>query len=405
MARIALLQDAEEGHLLPAVSLARALRASGHEVWIWSLPAAQSQVASCDVPFVPVFADRLPAGTRRLESAMHSAVMGAILRDGALDETIRVLRPDVVVVLSLLWIEALAIRYRYDVPVVLCSGSLWAETRRESFRKALGLLLHLTDGLQELIEQLRARGITLRRLDEIVDVVLRMPELVLVPPEFGSRAPSPDDPLMYFTGACVERRGPPSPFAWDRIDARLPLVFCSLGGQTDVMRDLSRTFFTTVIESGAARPDVQFVLATGERFTLDVSDRFARLDNVYITGWAPQIEILDRARVMITHGGMGTVKDCIVAAVPMLVCPVGRDQFNVADHVVSHGLGLREDVRAVTPAGISSAVDRLLSEPAFADNARRMSGIFRASTLDTAVGVIERTIEHHLAESVPWPKH
>ena len=57
------------------------------------------------------------------------------------------------------------------------------------------------------------------------------------------------------------------------------------------------------------------------------------------------------------------------------------------------------------PPDISSAVDRLLAEPAFADNARRMSGIFRQSTLDTAISVIERTIEHHLAESVPWPKH
>ena len=168
---------------------------------------------------------------------------------------------------------------------MLFGGCLWPETRRESCRKALGLLLHLTDGLHELIEQLRARGITLRTLDEIVDVVLRMPELVLVPPEFAAQ-PSPDDPLMYLTGAGVERWRPPSPFAWDRINTRRPLVYCSLGGQTDLMGDLSRAFFTAAIEAGAARPDLQLVLATGERFALDVSDRVARLDNVYVTGWS-----------------------------------------------------------------------------------------------------------------------
>jgi UDP:flavonoid glycosyltransferase YjiC (YdhE family) len=61
--------------------------------------------------------------------------------------------------------------------------------------------------------------------------------------------------------------------------------------------------------------------------------------HVGIVERAPQLEILRRASLMITHGGLGSVKECAALGVPMLVFPLKDDQPGNAARVEARGLG------------------------------------------------------------------
>src|SRR5258706_14217271 len=81
--------------------------------------------------------------------------------------------------------------------------------------------------------------------------------------------------------------------------------------------------------------------------------------------------------MMITHGGLGSIKECILFGVPMMVFPLGRDQPRNAARVVYHRLGLRADIRNVSTDIIQSLIDRVDRDPSFKTSAEVMGKRFR----------------------------
>ena len=49
-------------------------------------------------------------------------------------------------------------------------------------------------------------------------------------------------------------------------------------------------------------------------------------DNALVVDFAPQLALLDRARLLISHAGVNTVLEAISRAVPMVALPRGYDQ-------------------------------------------------------------------------------
>jgi zeaxanthin glucosyltransferase len=49
--------------------------------------------------------------------------------------------------------------------------------------------------------------------------------------------------------------------------------------------------------------------------------------NITLRRWVPQVEVLSRTALIITHGGVSTIKETVLHVVPMVACPVGRNQF------------------------------------------------------------------------------
>ena len=75
-------------------------------------------------------------------------------------------------------------------------------------------------------------------------------------------------------------------------------------------------------------------------FNLDFSKE---LRNTNIFEFLPQLDILQFSDLMITHGGLSSVKECMDAKVKMLVVPINTkiDQPGNAARVEANGLGKR----------------------------------------------------------------
>jgi UDP:flavonoid glycosyltransferase YjiC (YdhE family) len=105
-------------------------------------------------------------------------------------------------------------------------------------------------------------------------------------------------------------------------------------------------------------------------------ERFDVPPNVVAVASAPHAHVFPHAAAIVTHAGHGTVMRALVAGVPLLCLPMGRDQDDNAARVFARGAGLRLRPSA-SPPRIAAALKRLLDEPGFSENAARLGTIIR----------------------------
>ncbi|XP_069670460.1 UDP-glycosyltransferase UGT5-like [Periplaneta americana] len=122
-------------------------------------------------------------------------------------------------------------------------------------------------------------------------------------------------------------------------------------------------------------------------------------DNVKTATWLPQLEILKHpnVRVFITHGGLLGTQEAIYAGVPMVGIPVILDQpLNIMNYV-SKGVAVHLDYDSITTENVLKALNKVLHDPSYRTNAKRLSQLFRdrpQSALDTAIYWTEYVIRH-----------
>jgi MGT family glycosyltransferase len=121
---------------------------------------------------------------------------------------------------------------------------------------------------------------------------------------------------------------------------------------------------------------LQVVMTTGKQRDPAELDLGLLAPNIRVESYVPQSDLLPRMVLMVTPGGSGGVLAALKAGVPMVVVPTEWDRPENAQRVVECGAGLRIAASRCTPERLRAAVDRVLSEPSFRMNARRMADVF-----------------------------
>lgn len=133
------------------------------------------------------------------------------------------------------------------------------------------------------------------------------------------------------------------------------------------------------------------ILASGSH--LDESDFAPLPPNALLVKSAPQLAVLRRASAMITHCGIGSVKECIFFGVPMIAFPAIRDQHAVAARVVYHKIGVKGNLRDVSVPHVHSLLEAV-ADPLIKSRVELMSRIFReAERAAGGVQFVERILQ------------
>lgn len=155
---------------------------------------------------------------------------------------------------------------------------------------------------------------------------------------------------------------------WPQGDTR-PLVVVSLSSTYMAQEPLlARTIH------GLGRLDARILVTSGP--VIDPSS-LPTAANTAVVRSAPHAQLFPQAAAVVTHAGLGTVTRALVAGVPLVCLPMGRDQLDVAARVVHAGAGVRLRPSA-KPTAIGAAVERVISRPQFATAARRIGAVMRA---------------------------
>ena len=159
-----------------------------------------------------------------------------------------------------------------------------------------------------------------------------------------------------FLGPGVDLQRQEEPFDWDKIDHTNPLIYCSLGSQSQNCVGAQR-LFQVMIDALSGLPHLQMILATGTHFNKD--DFRGIPPNVLMLNYAPQLQILERADLVITHGGLNTIREALV---------FGEQPMN-AGRVVHHGLGVWGNLQSVTVEQARSFIERVMETESFRERA------------------------------------
>ena len=84
--------------------------------------------------------------------------------------------------------------------------------------------------------------------------------------------------------------------------------------------------------------------------------------HVHVVSFTDQREVLEKAAVFITRGGMASVHEAVYARTPMIVIPVIPEQQLTAEKIEELGIGLHLSGDTLTREDLRAALERILAE-------------------------------------------
>jgi MGT family glycosyltransferase len=179
------------------------------------------------------------------------------------------------------------------------------------------------------------------------------------------------DDRFLFIGPSVEARIGSGAAAWAGPSGK-PLVYVSLG----TLFNTDAGFYRSCRDAFAGG-EIDVVMSIGRR--VPVESLGAMPANMIVKPWLPQLDVLARAAVFVSHGGMNSVSESLHYGVPLLVVPQMGEQELVGRRVEQLGAGLCLAKEKLTPAALKTSVDRLLAERTFRDRAAEIGQSFQAA--------------------------
>jgi zeaxanthin glucosyltransferase len=121
--------------------------------------------------------------------------------------------------------------------------------------------------------------------------------------------------------------------------------------------------------------------------------------NVIAVSRAPQLELLKRATLCITHAGLNTALEALAHGVPMVAIPLGFDQPGIAARIAHHGVGEFISIEETPSAErLEGLIRKVLGDPVYGERARYFQDVIaRGNGLEIAVHIIEKAYEMALS--------
>lgn len=133
------------------------------------------------------------------------------------------------------------------------------------------------------------------------------------------------------------------------------------------------------------------------RYTGKVPDGLP--ENVKLMKWVPQNDLLAHsgARAFITHAGSHGLFEGLCHAVPMVMVPLGGDQPDNAERLVSREIGVVLDIYSITTESLLWGLNEVINDTRYKENIQKLSALHRdrpVDPLDLSVYWTEYVMRH-----------
>jgi len=413
MARLGMFCFLGRGHLDPTAALGRRLVSRGHHVTMFHLLIAQAAVRMAGLNFQAI--DRLDSGTivrqrHRREwapplkflstvSAIQSHAQH-VLREGC--DALRAANVDMVIA-DQMDLAAGTVAEFLGLPFinVSCGPPVYldetvpapyfgwspASGPLASGRNRLGnsfIGMALSPVMSVLNNQRRAWGLPdIRNLNGVFSktaIITQLPQVL----EF-KRPCAPQQ--LFYTGQFADgyvRKA--VEFPWNRLNGK-PLIYASMG---TIRNNLPWVFQRIAHACGSF--DVQLVLSLGAG-AVRPADLGPLPGDPIVVEYAPQIDLIRKAALVINCAGLNTTLDCVSSGVPMVAIPVAEDQPGIAARIQHAEMGRVVPLRRLTVASLRDAIRSVLDDPRYRASARRLQlAVSKINGPETAADIIEKAL-------------
>jgi UDP:flavonoid glycosyltransferase YjiC (YdhE family) len=396
------------------MALARALQRRGHQVVIYGVADCEARVRAAGVEFYQIGAEDYPPGTlRRLDERLGELKGLATFRFTVelVKNTARMILRDGPEAVRRSGVEALlvdeadmggSVAEHLGLPFVsiamfppviqddrippFCFGWAAGQDRLSRLRNELGLrlLLKVAAPLFKVVNDQRRKW-GLKPQKRSTDALSKLAQTTQLPEALEFDIPG-KPAVLHYTGPFVDAQQRPAvEFKWERLDGR-PLIYASLG----TMQNGSEAIFRKIAEACAGL-NAQLVISLGGGLEPERLGTLA--GDPIVVRYAPQLEIIKRAALVITHAGSNTVLESLAEGVPLVALPLGNDQPGVAARVKARGAGVVIPQQKLTVKKLRGAVKEVLEDGRYRDAAQWLKNAFRrVDGLNRAADVVERAL-------------
>jgi UDP:flavonoid glycosyltransferase YjiC (YdhE family) len=226
-----------------------------------------------------------------------------------------------------------------------------------------------------------------------------IPELILSPRHFDFSRSIPKNQMYMGPVVDVNRKEDSNELAQieNILSANHKTVYCAMGSY-DIRHRMDRAkFFVKLINIFLLHKSWRLVISLGK--DLDPSGFTSVPDNVFLFQTVPQLYVIKQADLVICHGGMQTITECILLQTPLLVFPLNQelDQPGNAARVEYHKIGLRGNLKRDKPKVIEDKINKLLcNKDYYEDNIKHLKQeMLGSGDFDKGIKFIESYMQRH----------
>ncbi len=411
MTHIGLLCPAETGHLNTMLPLGQEMQRRGHKVTFFGIVDAQVKVLAAGLEFRSIGEVEYPIGSSDILFEQLGKLSGlaaikytldwigssakVFLKDGpdALkDANVEALLVDQIapeggIVAELLDIpfvticSALPFNHEPTIPPLFTtwkySRAWWAVLRNQ-------LIYQLVKPFGKSMQKLQSDYRKLWKLPPTSGGDSPLAIVTQQPAEF--EYPRQSLPAhFHFTGPYHNKTSrKPVDFPWDKLTGK-PLIYASMGTLQNQLNDVF-----VAIAAACVDLDAQLVISLGGA---SLEGLPALPGDPIVVSYAPQLALLERASVAITHAGMNTALECLTYGVPMVAIPIANDQPGVASRIAWIGAGEIVPLNKLTATRLKTALKLVLTNESYRQNALRLKqSIAQSGGVSRAADIIELAI-------------
>ena len=389
------------GHVQPLMLVAREAQDAGHQVLVLSDACNSADAMALELPFRAWTSAPSQTGKAREDDRLkdHEAdnplevihrLLDRVMAGPALDyardtlEAIDAFSPNAVVSQELL-LGAMAAAEARGLPLAVLSANIWSlptlagappfgagmpPATSDEERAMHAIVSQMSRGFFQAglpaLNTARA-ALGLAPLDDLFAQLDHAARILMATSPAFDFAPDPLPAAFAYVGAYLADPAWVEPFTPQAGDA--PLVLVSFSSLYQAQESALRS-----VISALGQLPVRGVVTTGPTLS---PEEFVAPDNVMVVRAAPHGALLDSAALFVTHAGHGSTLRPLLAGVPLLCLPMGRDQNDNAARVVARGAGLRLAPDA-TVETIRAAIENLLNSPPYREAAATLGQAIRA---------------------------
>ncbi|WP_293124547.1 glycosyltransferase [Microcoleus sp. bin38.metabat.b11b12b14.051] len=422
MTHFGIICPASTGHLNAMTTLGNELLHRGHRVTVFGFLDAEAKTLASGLEFQPLAEDEFPLGA----STKILTEMGKLSGLNALQYNLKNVPKTSAAILreapptiEKAGVEALLVdQYSLEGGTVadilniafitVCGGLLlnrdpnippifttwqYSPTWQGRWRNRIGFLLveMLAKPIRETIAESRKKW-KLPLYSHPNDYYSKLAQISQQPPEFEfPRQNLP--PHFHFTGPYHNPALRKSvPFDFEQLTGK-PLIYASMG---TIQNRLLEVF--QIIASACEGLDAQLVIDLGGGASPQSLPKLP--GNPIVVGYAPQLELLQKATLTITHAGMNTTLESLSNGVPLVAIPVANDQPGVAARIAYTGVGEVVSLKELSVAKLRSTIETVLTKESYKQRAIQMQGAIlcegfanaRSGGVKRAADIIEQVI-------------
>lgn len=365
----------EPGHWRPVMAMAKKL-STNNTVKFLCTPDCARIIEGYGFESEIIFEEYYPLGYSTIISEKPEEVRSRIdhcvkIADGYLDNIITNFRPDLLLAGFFVSLEAQLMKYRYNLEYMITTTYL----RHPENTPAIMALRFLSANPPELSTRLmnKATGLdytgSFNEMQAFTQPINDVKELITCPREFDNaefiHLPNTHyvEPSILVDDGSVTSPGS----SWK-------VIYTSAGSRVRDYLESARNMFKILERTMSLGGMENRYLRMAVGHTLE--EDFSNKPRIQIVNWAYQTGELKIASSAVIHGGLASIKECIFFGVPLIIIPLGKDQLENANRVLSKRIGTIAMPENLNEKRMSKAIMEAETNQVIRGNLQRMKDAF-----------------------------